>query len=71
MSKKDRRRKKKQRKGRGQSSGGGRLSGMRSGMKSFVGTGGRSNKKESPLSRAITYLLLAALVGLLIYRFTR
>jgi preprotein translocase subunit SecG len=66
VSKKDRKRKKK--KG-SRGKGGGRLSGMRSGMKSFVGTG--SKKKESALSKIITYLLIAAAVGLLIYRFTR
>ena len=60
-------RKKKKKKGRG--GGSGRLSGMRSGMKSFVGTGPK--KKESTLSKVITFLLLAAAIGLLIYRFTR
>jgi hypothetical protein len=65
VSKKDRRRKKKKKGG----SKGGRLSGMRSGMKSFVGTGPK--KKESTLSKVITFVLIAAAVGLLIYRFTR
>jgi len=61
--------KKKRRSGKG-GSGSGRLSGMRQGMKSFVGTGG-SKKKQSTFSKILTYLLLAAAVGLLIYRFTR
>ena len=39
-------------------------------MKSFVGASS-SKKKQSTFSRILTYLLLAAAVGLLIYRFTR
>ncbi len=44
---------------------------MRSGFKSFVGTGGGQKKKESLASKILTYLLLAAAVGVLIYRLTR
>jgi len=40
---------------------------MRSGMKSLVGTGGKK-KKESLLSKIITYVLLAAAVAFLAYR---
>ena len=58
------RRKKKKRRG----SGGGGISGMRQGMKSFVGTS-KQKKKQSPLSRLLTYLLFAAAVGVLIYRY--
>ena len=60
------RRKKKKRRGSG---GGGGLSGMRQGMKSFVGTSTQKKKKQSPLSKLLTYLLLAAAVGVLIYRY--
>jgi hypothetical protein len=63
--------KKRKKKRRGGGGGGGRMSGMRQGMKSFVGTGTRQKKKQSTLSKILTYLLLAAAVGLLIYRFTR
>jgi hypothetical protein len=58
-------------KARGRRSGGGRsgrLSGMRSGMKSLVGTGGKNKKKESLVSKIITYLLLAAAIAFLAYR---
>lgn len=41
------------------------------GMKRVVGTGGASKGKESTLSKVLTYLLIAAALGLLIYRFTR
>lgn len=69
MGKRNTRRKKSRR--RSSSGGGGkmRLSGMRDGMKSFVGTSTRSRKKESPLSRILTYLLIAAAVGVLVWRF--
>ena len=64
MSKREKKRKKK--------SSGGRLSNLRSGFKSFVGTGGgQKKKKESLASKIITYALLAAAVGILIYRLTR
>lgn len=62
MAKRDRKKK-----GRGRRGGSGRLSGMRSGMKSLVGTGGKK-KKESLLSKIITYVLLAAAVAFLAYR---
>ena len=38
---------------------------MRQGMKSFVGTSTQKKKKQSSLSRLLTYLLLAAAVGVL------
>ena len=63
--------KKKKKRGDGGGGGGrrsGMMSGMRSGFKGVVGTG-KSNKKESPLGRVVTYLLLAAAVGMLLYRF--
>jgi len=45
---------------------------MRQGMKSFVGTGSRGKKKESPLSKVIWYVVLAAALGAVIYyRFLR
>jgi len=56
--------------GGGESSeAGGTMSGMRSGFKGIVGTG--KKKKESPLSKTIWIIVLAAAIGLLIYRFTR
>jgi hypothetical protein len=64
VGKKDRGRKKSK-------SGGGTLSGLRGGFKSAVGVGGRAKRKESLASKLITYLLLAAAVGVLIYRLTR
>jgi hypothetical protein len=42
---------------------------MRQGMKSFVGTSTQKKKKKSPLSTLLTYLLLAAAVGVLVYRY--
>jgi len=64
-------RKKKKRRGKsskGKSGGkkGGSLSGMRGGMKAMVGQGPK--RKESPLSRVLTWALGAAVVALLIYR---
>jgi len=47
------------------------MAGMRRGMRGLVGSGGSAPKKESLLSKVLSYLLLAAAVGLLIYRFTR
>ena len=43
---------------------------LRGGFKSVVGTG-KKKGKESPLSKILTYVLLAAAIGLLIYRFAR
>ena len=63
MGKKDR--------GKKKTKSGGTLSGLRGGFKSAVGVGNRSKRKESPASRIITWLLLAAAVGVLIYRLTR
>lgn len=66
MAKKGRDRKKK----RGSRSG--RLSGLRSGMKSFVGTGPKKGKQESTLSKVIWYAILAAAIGFVVYyRFLR
>ncbi|MCC6747430.1 MAG: hypothetical protein IT371_07220 [Deltaproteobacteria bacterium] len=47
-------------------SGSGTMSGFRSGLKGLVGAG--SKKKEGPLSRALTYVLLAAALGVVAYR---
>ncbi len=44
------------------------MGGMRSGFKGLVGTGG-GKKKESSLSKVLTYLLIAAALGVLLYRF--
>ena len=64
MGKKDRKKKKPRQSG-------GKLSGLRSGFRGMVGAGGGGKKKETLTSKILTYLLLAAAVGLLIYRFTR
>jgi len=61
--------KKMKRRSSGKGSRGGAISNMRGGIKGFVGQGPK--KKESTLSKIITYGLLAAAVALLIYRFTR
>ncbi len=45
------------------------MRGMRSGIKGMVGQG--QKKKSSLLGRFVTYALLAAAIGLLVYRFTR
>jgi hypothetical protein len=50
---------------------GGTMSGLRGGFKSAVGMGGKKGKKESLASKIITWALLAAAVGVLIYRLTR
>jgi hypothetical protein len=47
-------RKKKRSGGGGGGGGRRRLSGMRTGFKGFVGTGGKQKKKESTLSKVIT-----------------
>lgn len=44
------------------------MSNLRSGFKGVVGAGGKQKKKESLLSKIITYGLLAAALGILIYR---
>lgn len=61
------RKKKKRRGGTSGSSKTGGISGMRSGIKSMVGQGPK--KKESLASKILTWVLLAAAVALLIYRF--
>jgi hypothetical protein len=48
---------------------GGTLSGLRGGFKGLVGGG--QKKKESLLGKVITYLLIAAAVAVLIWRFVR
>jgi hypothetical protein len=64
-------RKKKKRRGAATASKrSGAMTGLRGGLKGIVGQGG-PRKKESALSRWVSYLLLAAAVGLLIYRFVR
>jgi hypothetical protein len=48
------------------------MSGMRQGLKGFVGLGKSGvKKKESTLSKLLSWLLLAAAVALLIYRFSK
>jgi hypothetical protein len=70
VGKKSKRSKKKRRGGSGKRGGGGQtMSGFRGGFKGLVGQGPK--KKESTLSRVITYLLLAAAIAFLVYRFTR
>jgi hypothetical protein len=61
--------KKKKKKRRGSKSKGGKggISSMRGGIKSFVGQGPK--KKESLGSKILTWVLFAAAVGVLIYRF--
>ena len=61
--------KRKKKKKRGQQGSGGTMSSLRGGMKNLVGQGPK--KKESTASKLLTYVLLAAAIGLLIYRFTR
>jgi hypothetical protein len=56
--------------GKRKSKSGQTLSGLRGGFKSAVGAG-RSKRKESLASKIITWTLLAAAVGVLIYRLTR
>jgi hypothetical protein len=65
VSKKDRRKKRTR-------SSSGKLTGLRSGFKGLLGGGGGGGKKkESLASKIISWLLLAAALGLLIYKFTR
>jgi hypothetical protein len=53
-------------------SGSGRLSGMRSGFKSFLGGSGGQKKQESLLSKIIWYTILVAALGAVVYfRFIR
>ncbi len=61
--------KRKKKKRRGSSKGGksGGISSMRGGIKSMVGQGPK--KKESTASKILTWVLLAAAVAVLIYRF--
>lgn len=67
MASSNKRKKKKKKKKRSKGSAGGTMSGMRTGLKGLAGTGPK--KKEGLLGRLVTYLLLAAAIGLLIYRF--
>lgn len=65
------RRKKKKRRGSSSGSGGskgssGTMGSFRGGMKRIVGQGPK--RKETTLSRVLTYVLLAAALGLLAYR---
>jgi hypothetical protein len=68
---KSKKKKKKQQKSRSGGKGGtsGSMGSMRAGMKSMVGQGPK--KKSSRLTQVLTYLLLAAAVALLVWRFTR
>ncbi|MFH1129950.1 MAG: hypothetical protein V1754_01355 [Pseudomonadota bacterium] len=54
---------------KGKTSGGGTMSNMRGGFKSILGGG--TKKKESLLSKIFGYLILAAAIAVLIYRFSR
>lgn len=59
-------RKKKRSKGGGGGSRSGAMSGLRGGLKGMVGQGPR--RKESSLSRVLSWALLAAAIGVLAYR---
>jgi hypothetical protein len=50
------------------SSKSGALSGMRMGFKGLVGQGSKTPKKESTLSKVVTWTLLAAAIAFLAYR---
>jgi len=69
VAKKSKRSKKKRRGSSGGKRSGQTMSSFRGGLKGLVGQGPK--KKESTLSRVITYLLLAAAIAFLVYRFTR
>ena len=45
------------------------MGGLRSGFKGILGGGGKTKKKDSLLSTILGYVLIAAALGLLIYRF--
>jgi hypothetical protein len=60
------RKKKKRRGGSGGGSRGGAMSGLRGGFKGVVGQGPR--RKESSLSKVLSWALLAAAIGVLAYR---
>jgi hypothetical protein len=63
-------RKKKKKKSDNASGGGGNTMGsFRSGFKGIVGAGGKKKKKDSMLSTILGYVLIAAALGLLIYRY--
>lgn len=65
-------RKNKKKRGGGGGSSGGTMSSLRGGFRGIVGVGGKkSSKPESFASKILTYVLLAAAIGMLIYRFTR
>lgn len=59
-------RKKKRSKGGGGGSRSGAMSGLRGGLKGMIGQGPR--RKESSLSRVLSWALLAAAIGVLAYR---
>jgi hypothetical protein len=63
------RKKKKRRGGSGSKKGGGSLSGFRGGMKSMVGQGPK--RKETPLSKVLTWVMGVAVVALLVYRLSQ
>jgi hypothetical protein len=50
------------------SSGGGTLSGFRSGFRNVVGSGRGAKKKESTTTKVINYLLIIALLAFLSFR---
>src|SRR5262245_37065994 len=62
-------RKRRHRSSSSSSGGGGFLSGMRGGMKNVAGVG--AQKKESLPSKVLSYLLIAAAVAVVVYRFSR
>ena len=63
------RKKKKRRGSSGGGKSGGSLSGFRGGMKAMVGQGPK--RKESGLSRVLTWVMGAAVVALLAYRISQ
>lgn len=61
------RKKVKRRGGKSKGGGSGGITGLRGGIKSMVGQGPK--KKETVASKILTWVLLAAAVAVLIYRF--
>ncbi len=60
---------KKKKSGNASGRGGNTMGGLRSGFKGILGGGGKTKKKDSLLSTILGYVLIAAALGLLIYRF--
>lgn len=57
---------KNQRKRRGQAKGGTMMS-MRGGIKGVVGQGSKRSRKESTLSKVLSYVLIAAALAFVVY----